>query len=149
MAGEVWASADSGEAAQRNAIDEATMGKLAAMGKDELISLIKRVGGAMWGIALMDDEAAYEAVRLRLLHKGLTSVSDNVALNLLKEWMDRTKGRAAQNLNMNVTETDPLAKMSSERLLRLERELSRLKGEESLVIMPLPEKLGEESHGAR
>ena len=124
-------------------ITQETLDKLETFSKAELIKLIKKVSGAVWGIGIMNDDEAFEAVRLKLLHTGLTSESANSSLNVLKEWADRTKGKPAQSIAMKV-ETDPLGKLSADRLLALEKTLAKVTGQEALVIPPLPELLADE-----
>jgi len=123
-------------------ITQETLNKLETFSKPQLIALIKKVSGSIWGVGIMSDDEAYEAVRLKLLHTGLTSESANSSLNVLKEWTDRTKGKAAQSISMKV-EIDPIQKMSTERLLKLEQSLAKITGQDALVIPPMPEKLGD------
>lgn len=118
-----------------------TLDELEKLSKKELIRLITRVSGAMWGIGLLDDDAAFEAMRLKLLTTGLTSDSQTQSLSHLKEWADRTKGRAVQSVSMKV-EINPLEKMSTARLLALEQEISARTGIMIDVTPPMPEKLG-------
>ncbi len=121
-------------------ITQETLDKLETFSKPELIKLIKKVSGSVWGVGIMTDDEAYEAVRLKLLHTGLTSESANSSLNVLKEWTDRTKGKAAQSISMKV-EVDPISKLSADRLLRLEQTLAKVTGQEAMVIPPMPELL--------
>ncbi|MDX1975009.1 MAG: DUF5681 domain-containing protein [Rickettsiales bacterium] len=120
-----------------------TLDKLEDMTKRELIALIRRVSGAMWGIGIMTDEEAYDAICLKLLHGGLTQTDTWKALPPLKEWADRKRGKPAQSIAMKV-EVDPIQKMSTERLLRLENELARSIGQEPTIIPPMPELLGDD-----
>lgn len=124
-------------------ITQETLDKLETFSKSELIKLIRKVSGAIWGIGIMNDDEAFEAVRLKLLHTGLTSESANSSLNVLKEWSDRTKGKAPQSIAMKI-ESDPLSKISSDRLIRLEQTLSKITGGEAVVIPPLPELLSDD-----
>lgn len=126
----------------RERITQEILDKLDGMNKPELIKLIKKVGGAMWGIGLMSDDEAFECVRLKLLTTGLTSESANSSLSVLKEWSDRTKGKPAQSIAMKI-ETDPLQKMSTDRLIRLEQEIARMTGNDAVIIPPMPQKLGD------
>lgn len=121
-------------------ISQETLDKLEQLSKSELINLIKKVSGAVWGIGLMTDDEAFEAVRLKLLHTGLTTESANSSLNMLKEWSDRTKGKAPQSIAMKL-DVDPLSKMSGDRLLRLEKTLAKVTGQDAMVIPPIPELL--------
>lgn len=124
-------------------ITQEILDKLETFSKPELIKLIKKVSGAVWGIGIMNDDEAFEAVRLKLLHTGLTSESANSSLNVLKEWADRTKGKAPQSIAMKI-DVDPLSKLSADRLLALEKTLAKVTGQESMVIPPMPELLPED-----
>jgi len=124
-------------------ITQETLDKLETFSKPELIKLIKKVSGAIWGVGIMSDDEAFQAVRLKLLHTGLTSESANSSLNVLKEWADRTKGKPAQSIAMKI-ETNPLEKMSTDRLVRLEQTVSKMLGSDAVVIPPMPEKLGDD-----
>jgi hypothetical protein len=121
-------------------ITQETLDKLETFSKPELIKLIKKVSGAVWGIGIMNDDEAFEAVRLKLLHTGLTSESANSSLNVLKEWADRTKGKAPQSIAMKI-DADPLSKLSADRLLALEKTLAKVTGQEAMIIPPMPELL--------
>jgi hypothetical protein len=121
-------------------ITQETLDKLETFSKPELIKLIKKVSGAVWGIGIMNDDEAFEAVRLKLLHTGLTSESANSSLNVLKEWADRTKGKAPQSIAMKI-DADPLSKLSADRLLALEKTLAKVTGQDAMIIPPLPELL--------
>ena len=125
----------------REKITEETLEKLEEMSKDELIKLIRKVGGAMFGVGLLNDDEAFEAVKLKLLNMGLSYESASNSLPSLKEWADRAKGKAVQSVSMKI-ENDPLSKISTERLLRLEQELARMTGQEAIIIPPMPEKIG-------
>jgi hypothetical protein len=115
--------------------------RLENMPVDELRGVLQRICNARWGdIALMSKQQRAEAGRLKLWHAGLTEKEVYKALPILKEAFDRDEGRASQNVNMNVESTS-LSKLSDDRLLRLERELSRVTGQEAMVILPMPEKL--------
>jgi len=124
-------------------ITQETLDKLETFSKPELLKLIRKVSGAIWGIGIMSDDEAFEAVRLKLLHTGLTSESANSSLNVLKEWADRTKGKPAQSIAMKI-ETNPLEKMSTDRLVRLEQTVSKMLGAEAVIIPPMPDKLGDD-----
>ena len=97
------------------------LANLENLSKAQLINIIKRVGGAIWGVGIMTDDEAYEAVRLKLLHTGLTSESANSSLNVLKEWIDRTKGKAVQRIDQKIehaVKAEP-AEMTNDQLLAL------------------------------
>lgn len=114
---------------------------LANLDKDALIALIQRIGAARWGeVAGMDDNAIESAFRLKLAHGGLTQADMFKALPVMKEWFDRTLGKAPQSIAMKL-EVNPLGKMQTDRLLVLERELAKLTGQEALVIAPEPIKV--------
>lgn len=120
------------------------LAKLDDFSKSDLIKLIKKVGGAIWGVGIMSDDEAFEAVRLKLLHTGLTSESANSSLNVLKEWVDRTKGKAPQSIAMKI-DVDPLSKLSADRLLKLEQSLAKMTGQDAIIIPPMPELLPDDS----
>jgi hypothetical protein len=84
-------------------IDAATLASLDGMSKEELIALIKRVSGAMWGIGIMSDDDAYDTICLKLLHAGLTDDNITRALPALKEWLDRKKGKPLQSVASTTT----------------------------------------------
>jgi hypothetical protein len=125
-------------------ITQETLNKLEAFSKPELIKLIRKVSGAVWGIGIMSDDEAFEAVRLKLLHTGLTSESANTSLNVIKEWIDRTKGKAPQSIAMKI-DVDPISKLSADRLLALEKTLAKVTGQEAMVIPPMPELLPDDN----
>lgn len=110
------------------------------MGREELIALVRRCAGAFCGYALLNDEEAIAAIRLKCLSAGLSQKDIWKALPPLKEWMDRTKGKAPQSIAMTV-EDRGVSKLTTEKLLQLERELARLTGEDSIIVRPMPEKL--------
>lgn len=118
------------------------LSKLDDMGAEELRALVRRISGARWGeIGLMSVDELLEAAKLKLWHGGLTETQIFRALPVLREVMDREVGKPSQSIAMTV-EDKGLGKLSDERLLRLERELSRMTGSEALVIAPMPERLG-------
>lgn len=121
-------------------ISEEQIAKLGTLSKDELISLIKRVSGAMWGIGLMTPQEIADAMKLKLAHGGLTQTDMFKALPVMREWFDREMGKAPQSIAM-VVEDKGLGKLSDERLLRLERELAKMTGEDAILILPEPKKL--------
>lgn len=121
------------------------------MSREGLIKLIRTVVGAGWGKVggtgahlvttfLRTPEEILEATKLKLATGGLIEADMFKALPLLREWMDRQTGKPAQSIAMTVKQDD-LSKMSTERLLALEKEMARLNGVEALVIAPMPEKL--------
>lgn len=89
-----------------NALTSDILEKLEGYSKEELIALIKRVSGAMWGYALLDDEQKAEAARLKLYNLGMTATEVHKVVPALDKWFDRTVGKAAQSIqldaNMNV-----------------------------------------------
>lgn len=132
-------------------ISASDLARLDGMSREELVKLIRTVSGAGWGNIgntgadlishyLRTHDEVSEAIKLRLATGGLTEKDMFKALPLMREWMDRQTGKPAQSIAMTVKQDD-LSKMSTDRLLALERELARLNGVEALVIAPLPEKL--------
>lgn len=113
------------------------------MSHGDLISLCRRVCAARWGeVALLSVDERFEAAKLKLWHGGLTEKEIGRALPILREAMDREKGKPAQSIAMTV-EDKGLGKLSDDRLMRLERELARMTGEDALVVAPMPGKLGD------
>lgn len=125
---------------QNPALSASELAKLGDMSKDELIALINRVSGAIWGIAMMSKDERIEAAKLKLWNAGLTQPDIFKALPALREALDRETGKPAQSIAMKV-ETDAISKLSDERLLRLERSLAQMTGEDAIIIAPLPGKL--------
>lgn len=123
-------------------INDATIALLEVLPKEELIALIKRVAGAMWGVGMMRKEEIAEAFKLKLAISGIGEKDMFKALPIMREWFDRELGKASQSIAMTV-EDKGLGKLSDTRLLRLERELSRMTGEEAIIISPEPKKLEE------
>jgi hypothetical protein len=116
------------------------LSRLGDMSREELITLIKMVSGAIWGYALLDDTQKVEAARLKLYNLGMTSTEVHKVVPALDKWFDRSLGKAPQSIAMTV-ENKGLSALSDERLLNLERELSRVTGNDAIVISPMPEKL--------
>lgn len=81
---------------------------LDSMTRQQLVALIKRIGGAMWGVVLMTDEQRAEAMLDRMAIIALTSADQKAASESMREWLDRKLGRSVQrieqkNLNINAT----------------------------------------------
>lgn len=123
-----------------NAITPETMAQLESMPKEALISLIQRVSGAMWGIGLKTKEEIAEAFKLKLAISGMSEKDMFKALPIMREWFDRSLGKAPQSIAMTI-EDKGLGKLSDERLLRLEGELARMTGQEAVIIAPEPKRL--------
>lgn len=124
-----------------------------SMSQQQLIHMIKIVVGAGWGkiggtggnlvsAFLRTPDEVLKATKLKLCTGGLIEPDMFKALPLLREWMDRQTGKPAQSIAMTVKQDD-LSKMSTDRLLALEREMAKLNGVEALLIAPMPEKLPE------
>lgn len=126
--------------APSNAITDDVLANLSNMPQEALISLIQRVSGAMWGIGLKTKEDIAEAFKLKLAISGMAEKDMFKALPIMREWFDRELGKASQSIAMTV-EDKGLGKLSDERLLRLERELARMTGEDAVIIPPEPKKL--------
>lgn len=116
------------------------LSRLDDMTVEELRGLVRRVSGAIWGIALQTPEEIAEAMKLKLAAGGLTEKDMFKALPLMREWFDRQIGKASQSIAMTV-EDKGLGKLSDERLLRLESTLARMTGEQAIVIAPEPKRL--------
>lgn len=135
LAAEVNAAAIKSNAPQ---LDAATLSRLDDMPKDALISLIRRVSGAMWGVGLMDDKQIVEAFKLKLAIGGMAEKDMFKALPVMREWFDRTLGKAPQSVALTVKD-EGLSKVSTEKLLRLAAML-----DEPMVIPPEPKRLADD-----
>jgi hypothetical protein len=109
--------------------------RLESLHKHDLIALIKRVSGAIWGIGCKTDEEIDAAMRLKLAHSGLSEDQVHKYLPAVKEYYDRTKGKPAQSIQMTVKD-EGLNKLATDKLLRLAAML-----DEPVVISPMPGKL--------
>lgn len=116
------------------------LSRLDSMTPDELKSLITRLCGAMWCVGLKTQEEIAEAFKLKLAISGMAEKDMFKALPIMREWFDRSLGKASQSIAMTV-EDKGLSKLSDERLLRLERELARVTGQDAVIIPPMPSKL--------
>lgn len=125
-----------------NALTASDLSVLDTMDAVALRELIRRVGGAVWGVGLMSKEQIAEAFKLKLAIGGMAEKDMFKALPVMREWFDRELGKASQSIAMTV-EDKGITKLSDERLLRLERELSRVTGSEAIIIQPEPKKLEE------
>lgn len=92
--------------------------RLDEMSREELITFIKTVSGAIWGYALDDNEQKAEAARLKLYNMGMSATEVHKVVPALDKWFDRTAGKAPQSIAMKVEDAG-LSKVSTERLLRL------------------------------
>lgn len=93
---------------QMASIEGVDLTALDSMTKQQLVALIKRIGGAMWGVVLMTDEQRAEAMLDRMAIIALTSADQKAASESMREWLDRKLGRSIQrieqkNLNINAT----------------------------------------------
>lgn len=112
-------------------IDDLTWDKLRKLEREELMQLIKRIGGAVWGYALATDEEKAEAAQLRLYTLAMNTSETHKVIPALKEWFDRVKGKPAQSIDMNVKD-ERMDRMPIDRLLRLADMLD----EDDIVINP-------------
>lgn len=126
--------------AETPAIDEQTLAHLDSMDAEALRKLIQRVSGAMWGIGLKNLEEIADAFKLKLAIGGMTEKDMFKALPVMREWFDRSLGKAPQSIAMTV-ENKGLGRLTDEKLLRLERTLARMTGEDAVIIAPEPKKL--------
>lgn len=94
------------------------MPNLDHMTREELIALIKHVGGAIWGYALMDDNAKADSARLKLYNLGMSATEVHKVVPALDKWFDRTSGKAPQSIAMDVRDTR-MDKLPIDRLIRL------------------------------
>ncbi len=87
------------------------------------------------------DTASLKSLAMTALVEIVQGAPRNVSLvSAIRELIDRIEGKAPQSIAMTV-EDKGIAKLSDERLLRLERELARMTGQDAIVIAPLPSKL--------
>ncbi len=120
-----------------NAIDAQTLSQIENMDANALRGLIQRVSGAMWGIGLKSQDDIAEAFKLKLAIGGMSEKDMFKALPVMREWFDRSLGKAPQSIAMTVKD-DGLGKLSTDKLLRLAAML-----DEPLIIPPIPDKLQE------
>lgn len=85
------------------AISTAQLAALDSMPKYELIALIKRVAGAMWGYALLSSEQKREALRLKIYSIAMQSSQDAVTLKAANDWLDREEGKPVQRVVQDTT----------------------------------------------
>lgn len=85
------------------------LASLESMTKEALISLIQRVGGAIWGYALKSDDERAEAARLKLYAMGMDSTEVHKVVPALDKWFDRTVGRAKQQIELTGKDGSPLS----------------------------------------
>lgn len=128
-----------------------TLAALETMGRDELLTIFKRIYSAGWGkrgltgdllitMALKTPEEVSEAFKIKLAAGGFGEDDMFKALPIMKEWFDRSLGKAAQSIAVTVKD-EGLGKLSDARLLRLESELAKMTGQDAVLILPEPKKL--------
>ena len=122
--------------------------RLASLSRDELITLLRLCNAEQIGVALMTPQEIVQAFKIRLATGGLTERDMFKALPLMREWFDREMGKAPQSIAM-VVEDKGITKLSDDRLLRLEREVARMTGEDAIVIAPEPKRLTPASDSER
>ena len=105
------------------------------MERGQLLAMIKAIGGACWGLWTLNEEERKEAADFKLYTLGMASNEVHKAIPSLKEWRDRTTGKAAQSIQLTVKD-EGLDKLSTEKLLRLAALL-----DEPVLISPMPGKL--------
>ena len=90
------------EAASNDAISASDLSRLEEMTKEQLIALVRRIGGARWAdIMIMDRKQQAIAMRDRLAHIALTGdIRD--ALTAIDKFLDREEGKTPQSVAMNV-----------------------------------------------
>ena len=81
-------------------LDMETYLKLKDMSKDQLLTIIKNIGGAMWSIGIKTDDEIAEAMRLKMAIQGLTEPKIAKSLPAMREWFDRTQGKATQRVDV-------------------------------------------------
>ncbi len=113
-----------------NAIDAQTLATLHSMDNNALVSLITRIGGAMWGIGLMNETQTAEAMLLRLAIDGLTSKDARIARDNINAWLDRKQGKPLQSIKQDTTVSFDLKANSA----LLNRFAAKLGTKEPIVI---------------
>lgn len=82
------------------------LARLEQMSKGELIALIKRVSGAMWGIGLSAPKETAQAMLDNLAAMVLCSGREKTSLrdviNAATTWLDRVEGRPKQTVEANI-----------------------------------------------
>jgi|HubBroStandDraft_4_1064222.scaffolds.fasta_scaffold622957_1 hypothetical protein len=139
--------AASAPAVDLSALTESDIARFDSMSADALRDLFKRLysvfGGDAVALALKTPEDLAEAFKLKLAIGGMRQQDMFKALPIMREWFDRSLGKAAQSVAVTVKD-DAFSKMSTDKLIALERELSRLTGQDALVIAPLPKSLSDD-----
>ena len=113
-------------------LQDSDIARLETMSKSQLITLLKTLGGVV-GYALMDDEEKVRAAELKLYGLAMKSNEVHKVIPAIKEWYDRTKGKAPQSISLDVKDTR-MDKLPIDKLLRLAGML-----DEPVVVLPAPE----------
>ncbi len=79
----------------------AELERLGDMTQQQLVGLIKRVSGAMWGIGMQTQEERDAAILLKLSILALTSEEAKDVVSTAKEYFDRSRGRPMQSIDLN------------------------------------------------
>lgn len=112
-----------------NELTPAQFSALDAMSKDELIALVQRVSGAMWGYALQTKDEKREALRLKVYAIAMGSAQDAVTLKAANDWLDRDEGKATQRVQLQAqVVTFDAAKHQEEVTRKTEEMFMRLAG---------------------
>lgn len=133
--GMVMQKPDSSPIASANEISPADLARLDTLTREELLELIRKAAGAIWGYALMDDAQKAEAARLKLYNLGMSATEVHKVVPALDHWFDRTQGKAPQSVAMTV-EDKGLSRIDTDRLIRLAGML-----DDPVIIAPLPSNL--------
>lgn len=114
--------------------------KLDSMTKDDLITLIKLVYGAIWGYAILTADEKREAMRLRVANIALTSTDNETVLKACNQWLDREEGKPMQRIEnkslivaVDATKRKDDAIIEANNLLKLLREKTLNVGQTLLV----------------
>ena len=118
----------------KGSIPPSDLARMDVMSREELLGLIKRVAGAIWGYALKDDTEKAEAARLKLYNLGMSSEEVHKVVPALDKWFDRTQGKAPQAVEMTVKKS-PVERLSDEEFIHY---LALLPN--PVVIPPMPGK---------
>jgi len=120
----------------QTALTPSDLSHLESMTQPELVALIRRVSGAMWGIGMMTPDDIASAMKLKLAHAGLTEKEMHKALPAMDRWFDREIGKPKQTISADVTQTFSL-KADQDLLDRIKREM--LMGGKVIDVSPLPQ----------
>lgn len=94
-----------GSPTDRDDITDDVVACLEGMSKDELIALIKRVSGAMWGVGLLTKDQKYQAMLDKAAIMALTTNDVNEFVKSSTQWMERTQGKVADRVEQTIRQS--------------------------------------------